>query len=441
MNTQNGKNENDEVLEALKERMLDPETVAKVARGSEEDREEFLMIADRNGMAKEARILLEKALNDNEKENKRDLSKLDFPIRALFSLKDLMEKEIPDPSIFVGDVHTPLLSEGTTVLAAPPKLGKSWFCACLGIALTTESPFLGMPTKKCHVLYCDLEQSERIKQKRIRMIIEEMNIDVPEGFYIRDELQGINRGFKEQIEHDLASDPLIGVIIIDVFSYIETARKNTETEYQWTYKNFSIINEIAKIHHIAFILVLHTRKLHDPDHPFDNILGSTANQGASSHMIVLAKNKTSDSTIHLYAQGRETEGMIELEYVNKRGILTVVEGAPEEADELSEFLESEIRDAIVKLMGKTDRWKGRCSGLIEECSRQSIGIDAAPKEIGIFLGKHTGRFMKHDRIMVNIIKNGNAPRIYEIVNRKNDKSTIDTIDGWQMTIDENPFVM
>ena len=59
----------------------------------------------------------------------------------------------------------------------------------------------------------------------------------------------------------------------------------------WTYRNFTAVNDLAKRHHVAFILLLHTRKQHDTDNPFDDILGSTANQAACSHMIVLFKER------------------------------------------------------------------------------------------------------------------------------------------------------
>lgn len=367
-------------------------------------------------------------------------SKMDFALQPLYSAKELMSSEDRPLKIYVGDEKSPLLSEGTVVLAAPPKLGKSWFCLNLALALTTGSDFLGYKTTKCHVQYYDLEQSRRLKRKRIRMATEKIGIDVPDGLYVADRLQGIGRGLEDQIELDMQNDPEIGVFIIDVFTYVETGRKNTETEYQWTYKNFNIINELARKYSISVILVLHTRKSKDPDHPFDDILGSTANQGASSHMIVLAKSKFNSSSVHLYAQGRETEGVIELDYVNDGGMLKLIDAEKGNPDDTADFLESEIRNAIVEYMKVTVSWKGRCTGLIEELARSGFGIDASPKDVGAFLSKNTGRFRKHDHIMVTPIRNGTGPRIYEITRiDENEKTTIDTIDEWQTTIDGIPF--
>ena len=362
-------------------------------------------------------------------------SKMDFAPQPLYSARDLMSSEDRPLKVYVGDEKTPLLSEGTVVLAAPPKLGKSWLCLNLAFALTTGMDFLGFKTRQCHVQYYDLEQSRRLKRKRIAMMIEQLGIPVPEGLYVADRLQGIGRGLEQQIEFDMQNDPEIGVVIIDVFTYIETGRKNTETEYQWTYKNFSVINELARKYSIAIILVLHTRKSKDPDHPFDDILGSTANQGASSHMIVLAKSKFNSASVHLYAQGRETEGVIELDYINDGGKLKLIDASKDEPDDMSEFMESEIRNAIVEYMKTTFSWKGRCTGLIEELAKAGYGIDADPRQVGAFLSKNVGRFMKHDRLIVSIIKNGTGPRIYEIKNVENVNSTIDTIDEGWITID------
>lgn len=358
-------------------------------------------------------------------------TKFDFPLTGLRSVKELMAQEDDPLVVYVGDEKTPLLSEGTTVLAAPPKLGKSWFCLNLCQALHDGTPFLGFPTKKTHMVYYDLEQSERLERKRISQMAKELGIDYPEGFYIKNELQRIAHGFVEQLELDMKNDPEIGVFIIDVFTNVEQARKTTETEYQWVYKNFNIINSLAKRHHVSVILVMHTRKVRDPEHPFDNILGSSANQGASNHMIVLDKEKFNSPTIHLYAQGRETEGVIELDYENDKGVLKLTEVQPEEPEGLNEFMESEIRKAIVEFMQTNVKWKGRCSGLIEDMVKSGIGIDADPKELGGFLSHNMGRFLKHDGLTIDITKNGTGGRTYTI-----SQSTVDTVDEEWLTVDE-----
>lgn len=371
-------------------------------------------------------------------------TKMDFDLMPLVSVEDLLAKEIPEPVIYVGDSASPLLSEGITVLAAPPKIGKSWFCVHLAAAILTGSDFLGFHTRPAHVHYYDLEQSEGIRKKRISLALHDLQIEHPKGFYTQEKLQRIGHGFQEQIEYDLKNDPEIGVFIIDVFVKVENTRRNTETEYQWTYRNFTPINELAKKYHVSFILVLHTRKGNDPDRPFDNILGSTANQGAANHMIVLAKDKYSSETIHLVAQGRETEGVIELDYAYREGKLVLSDPEKDQPEDLSEFMESEIRDAIVKFMVNTARWKGKCQGLIDECARQGIGLDASPKQLGAFLSKNSGRFMKHDKILVETRKDGNAGKTYvlcrsDAINSENDGSIIGTIGEWRPIIGPTVF--
>ena len=362
-------------------------------------------------------------------------AKLDFPLRTrLRSVKELMETTDDPLVVFVGDEKTPLLSEGTTVLAAPPKLGKSWFCLNLCQNLHDGTPFLGLPTKKVHVMYYDLEQSERLEKKRIKQMAKEMGIDYAEGFYIEEELQRVDHGLAEQLELDLKMDPEIGVFIIDVFANVEPPRRTTETEYQAVYRNFNVINKLAKQHHVSVILVMHTRKVRDKEHPFDNILGSSANQGAASHMIVLDKEKYNVPTIHLYAQGRETEGVIEMDYSNDGGVLKIVDVAPEAPDDLREFMESEVRQAVVRLMEVSSKWKGRCSELINECARNGIGMDADALEVGKFLSKNVGKLMKHDGIQVTTIKNGQGSNSYIL-----SKQPLMTVDEEWNTVDEDVF--
>ena len=366
--------------------------------------------------------------------------KLDFEIMKPRSVKELMQMNIPEPIKFVGvDSDIPLLSEGSCVLAAKAKAGKSWFCTNLCWALTNGTDFLGYKTKQCKVQYYDLEQGEGIEQKRIKMVAEAKNEPYPDGFFIMTKLQRIGHGLEEQLEADMQNNPDIGVFIIDVFEKVRTDKKQTESDYAYTYRDFKVINDFAKRHHVSVILLFHSRKMIDPTDPFADILGSTAIQGASDQMIVLTKDKYSSRNTKLIAKGRTMDGIIEMEYVLEGGLCKTTE--PEKSvddDALEEFLTSEVREAVVQYMEHNSYWKGKCTGFITECAREGIGLDSSPLTVGKFLGKHAGKFMKHDGILVDIISNGSGGKTY-CISRKTTVDTVATVDEWADTVDENPF--
>jgi RecA-family ATPase len=54
-----------------------------------------------------------------------------------------------------------LLPEGFGILAAAPKIGKSWLVLSLGLAVAMGTPFLGVPVEQRPVPYLALEDGKR----------------------------------------------------------------------------------------------------------------------------------------------------------------------------------------------------------------------------------------------------------------------------------------
>lgn len=199
-----------------------------------------------------------------------------------------------------------------------------------------------------------------------------------------------------------------------------------ETEYEHAYRDITPLNELAQKHHISIILVCHDRKSVDPDDPFSNILGSTGLQGAATQMMVMYRRRRNDP-VHISVKGKTIDGLPELDVKLENAEWSVVEGGSsaeqEKRERLEEYLNSDIRRAVLKLVEVAGSWKGRCSALIDAAIEHNIPVDDEPKIIGGFLNRHRGLFLKMDSIKITIIKNGTGPNIYRI-----EKTTIDTID-------------
>lgn len=353
-------------------------------------------------------------------------------LRPLISAEELMQEHYDPPRVFIGiGVEDPLLVEGTSLLSAKPKLGKSWFSLGALIALALGEDFLGYKTQKCSVLYLDLETSKQLIQQRLLKALN--GRPVPKNFYIETEADTLDNGFVEQIEHYLELDPDIGVVVIDVFQIIRSRAINSkEQEYEHAYRDITPLNKLAQERHIAIILVCHDRKAVDPDDPFSNILGSTGLQGAATQMIVMYRRRKTDP-IHISIKGKTIDALPELDVKLENGQWSRVDPASVKDAELieleTEFKQSNIRQAV-NMIAEYGSWKGKCSAMIEwagELGMPYFSAEVTPKLVGAFLNKHKARFLKFDQIQVDVIKNGEAGKLYKIY--KVPLMTVDTVDG------------
>ena len=357
---------------------------------------------------------------------KKEKPKKEKIFRKLKTADELMKKDIPEPVVYIGEGdELPFLVEGTCILSAKPKLGKSWLALGMCIAVARGDDFLGYKTRKCSTLYLDLETSESLQQKRLRKMLQ--GEDPPQNFYLDTETDSLENGFVEQIEHYLQDDPNIGIVVIDVFQIIRSASKNVkETEYEHAYRDITPLNELAQKYHISIILVCHDRKAVDPDDPFSNILGSTGLQGAATQMMVMFR-KRKDDPIHISVKGKTIDGLPELNVKLENAQWSIVDGVDtaerERAERMEEYRSSDIRRAVLEITNHNVLWKGRCSALINDAVQYGVPITDSAKIIGGFLHRHQGRFLKEDNVKISIIDNGTGPKIYKI-----EKFTIDTID-------------
>ena len=349
-------------------------------------------------------------------------------IRKLKKAESLMEKDLPEPKAYIGvNDELPILMEGTCILSAKPKLGKSWLALGICVAVSNGEPFLGYKTRKCSTLYLDLETSEILQKRRLKKVLN--GNPVPSNFYLDTETDSLENGFIEQIEAYLKEDPDIGVVVIDVFQIIRSPAKNAkETEYEHAYRDITPLNELAQKHHISIILVCHDRKAVDPDDPFSNILGSTGLQGAATQMMVMYRRKKNDP-IHISIKGKTIDGLPELDVKLENAQWSVVDGAcseeMEKIEAMNEYKTSDIRRAVVELASQHGGWRGRCGELIGAAVEIGIGLTDSPKMIGGFLHRHQGRFLAEDGIQMLIVNKGTASKIYEFL--KIQDSTISTI--------------
>ena len=236
---------------------------------------------------------------------KYELCKLKKEKKVIHSItaKELSTIELPKPCIIVRN----LLSQGFSIIAGQPKLGKSWlaldlcYCVCMGY------PFLDFETTKSACLYLALEDSKsRLKERMEKMLGDK---DIPDNLHLATKCEPLNEGLIEELEQKLEEYPDIKLIVIDTLQKVRGSQSRNQSLYDYDYKEIGKLKDFADEHQICILAIHHLRKMKDPSDPFNNISGSTGITGAADTSIVLYKDNFKDSNTIFVTESRDFESI------------------------------------------------------------------------------------------------------------------------------------
>ena len=216
------------------------------------------------------------------------------------SARDLESKEF-EPLNWVVDR---LIPEGLIVLAGAPKIGKSFLCWNLALAVAQAGNFLSQyeVSEKKNVLYFALEDPERQIKNRLQMIQPysalPSNLQIYTSYPIFLGDDGLDQ-WETTIEEHQAE-----LVIIDTMHHV-LPRNDTGTAYQQDYTLLAPVQQMVHRLGISMVLVTHTRKMADAENPFNMIQGSVGVQAACDTMLMLT---TVDGDKVLHVNGREVLG-------------------------------------------------------------------------------------------------------------------------------------
>lgn len=190
-----------------------------------------------------------------------------------------------------------LLPEGFGILAAAPKIGKSWLVLSLGLAVASGTSFLDVPVEQRPVLYLALEDGQRRLQERQRRILDGQ--PAPEALVlVTDPLDAIDVAKQFATDH-ASKNPLI---IIDTLVRIRPPRARSADIYREDYQFASSLKVIADLG--ATVLgVHHTRKAECEDF-LESASGTNGLTGATDFVIVLQRRRT-ENNVTLKITGRD----------------------------------------------------------------------------------------------------------------------------------------
>jgi len=220
--------------------------------------------------------------------------------RTAWSAAELMAATFPPPRWAVPGV----LPEGLTLLAGPPKIGKSWLSLGFAVAVASGGTALGrLEVAAGDVLYLALEDTARRLQHRLGTVL--AGQPAPTRLTFWTQCPRFPAGGAEQIDTWLDEHPGARLVIIDVFARIKGNPPPGTPQYEIDYRAMEPAKHLADRHRVAVVLVHHVRKAGSEDF-LNEVSGTHGIAGAADTVMVLKRTRGSaDGALHL--TGRDVE--------------------------------------------------------------------------------------------------------------------------------------
>lgn len=231
---------------------------------------------------------------------RRALEPVPAPPRTAWNAAELMGMAFAQPRWAVPGI----ICEGVTLLAGPPKVGKSWMALALGLDIAAGRPALGsIPTEAGPVLYLALEDTPRRLQSRIRTVLG--GEPAPAGLTVGISCPPMPAGGDAYLADWLEAHPDARLVVIDVFAKVRGNPPPGVAAYDADYMAMSRIKRVADHYGVAIVLVHHVRKAAAEDF-LATVSGTNGLAGAADAVLVLERARAqADGVLHV--TGRDVD--------------------------------------------------------------------------------------------------------------------------------------
>lgn len=221
--------------------------------------------------------------------------------QSLLSADEILTTKWPEPVWAIPGI----LPVGLSVLAGPPKIGKSWLALQFAQAVVSGGMALGIPVECGRVLYLALEDpSRRLKERMVKQKWPE-GLDahfLPIGNF-KDTIGDLSKGGSGVLAQ-LIKVYKYRLVVIDTFS---RAFSGDQNDVAVMTSVLMPIQEMAHIHNCAVLsLDHHNKRGRENRDPVADILGSTA-KGAIADTILGLYQERGKPGAKLTVTGREVE--------------------------------------------------------------------------------------------------------------------------------------
>ena len=209
-------------------------------------------------------------------------------------------QQFPTLNRICGDI----IVEGLTLLAARPKIGKTWLALDIAIAVDRGGYCLG--DIKCEpgaVLFLALEDNKRRMQRRLTKLLGVNKAEWPR-ISCAHSWPRADQGGLDHIREWIGKAEKPRLVVIDVLARFRKMVGPGKQSYEADYEAIAGLQKIASDTGIAILVIHHTRK-NEADDPVDAVSGTLGLAGAADAILVI--DRKSDGGVRLYGRSRDVD--------------------------------------------------------------------------------------------------------------------------------------
>lgn len=223
------------------------------------------------------------------------------PFATAWTADRLMATDFPDPKWAVPGV----LCEGVSLLAGPPKVGKSWMSLGLGLDIASGRPAFGSidTGPAAPVLYLALEDTARRLKTRMGKMLGDTR--APQSLTLATQCPPLPQGGDTAIARWLDRNKSARLVVIDVFAKVRGSEPGNVQQYDADYLAVGRIKRVADHYGVAVVLVHHVRKAVHEDF-LATVSGTNGIAGAADAVLVLERGRNNADGV-LHVTGRDVE--------------------------------------------------------------------------------------------------------------------------------------
>lgn len=225
-------------------------------------------------------------------------AKRPLPRSNAIDAADLLALDLPPLRWIVPD----FLPEGTTILAAPPKIGKSCLVYQLVVEVALGGTLLGRRVASGTSLYLALEDGQRRGRDRLRAALG--NRTMPRGrLEVRWSAPAIGQGLEQTIAAWLDDHPDAAVVAIDTLGKLRPRTDGRRNAYQVDVEDLGRLQGLFRDRQVALVIVHHARKELGDD--FLASVSGTYGVTGSADSVIVVKRKRLEEFGTLVVTGRD----------------------------------------------------------------------------------------------------------------------------------------
>jgi hypothetical protein len=305
-------------------------------------------------------------------------SELGTPLGSEFTAKQLWHAKFNPPRFIVPQI----IPEGLTLFVGAPKLGKSFMCHALALAVATGGKAFGsIDVEQGEVLYASLEDGPRRLHHRLHLLEPNLEPSGLENLSYMTNLKLLDQGGLEMLERWFDKHPRAKLALIDTYVKVQPEGLGRSL-YRDDHRSLDCLQKFASERQSGLTVVHHDRKASSEDY-FDQVSGTKGLTGAADTVLVLQNTKRGDRA-YLRGAGRDLDKPINLAF--KRDPLTGGWLLLGDADEVQT---SESREKVIVALEE----HGPCT---PRDLAALLGIERAAVKQMLFRMKGDGKVISED---------------------------------------------